>query len=50
LVDSAGTPIPPERATAYLRRMRTIAVSIEGNAGFCRGMLATRYDMTRSNA
>jgi metal-sulfur cluster biosynthetic enzyme len=50
LVDSAGTPIPPERATAYLRRMRTIAVSIEGNAGFCRGMLATRYDTTRSNA
>jgi metal-sulfur cluster biosynthetic enzyme len=50
LVDNEGQPISPEQATAYLRRMRTIAVSIEGNAGFCRGMLATRYDTTRSNA
>jgi metal-sulfur cluster biosynthetic enzyme len=44
LVDSSGAPIPRERATAYLRRIRLIGVSIEGNAGFCRGMLATRYD------
>jgi metal-sulfur cluster biosynthetic enzyme len=50
LVDNEGKPIPPELATGYLRRMRTIAVSIEGNAGFCRGMLATRYHTTRSNA
>jgi metal-sulfur cluster biosynthetic enzyme len=47
LVDNQGRPIPPEQATGYLRRIRTIAVSIEGNAGFCRGMLATRYDTTR---
>ncbi len=43
LVDKTGAPVSPERATAYLRRMRLIAVSIEGNAGFCRGLLATRY-------
>jgi metal-sulfur cluster biosynthetic enzyme len=50
LVDDTGTPVSPQRATAYLRRLRTIAVSIEGNAGFCRGMLATRYDTVRSSA
>lgn len=44
LIDHAGAPVTPEGATAYLRRIRTIAVSIEGNAGLCRGLLATRYD------
>jgi hypothetical protein len=43
LVDRTGAPVSPERVTPYLRRLRTIAVSIEGNAGFCRGLLATRY-------
>jgi metal-sulfur cluster biosynthetic enzyme len=43
LVDKTGAPVSPERVTAYLRRLRTVAVSIEGNAGFCRGLLATRY-------
>lgn len=43
LVDKTGTPVAPEGATAYLRRLRTIAVSIEGNAGTCRALLATRY-------
>src|SRR5256885_5436661 len=43
LVDRTGAPVSPERATPYVRRLRTIAVSIEGNAGFCRGLLATRY-------
>jgi len=50
LVDDTGTPVSEGQATAYLRRLRTIAVSIEGNAGFCRGMLATRYDTLRSSA
>jgi metal-sulfur cluster biosynthetic enzyme len=50
LVDDTGTPVSEEQATPYLRRLRTIAVSIEGNAGFCRGMLATRYDTLRSSA
>jgi metal-sulfur cluster biosynthetic enzyme len=43
LVDRTGAPVSPEGATAYLRRLRTIAVSIEGNAGTCRALLATRY-------
>jgi len=43
LVDRSGAPVSPERAAPYVRRLRTIAVSIEGNAGFCRGLLATRY-------
>ncbi|MEA2501979.1 MAG: hypothetical protein QOD49_360 [Actinomycetota bacterium] len=43
LADQTGAPVSPERVTPYLRRLRTIAVSIEGNAGFCRGLLATRY-------
>ena len=43
LVDRMGAPVSPERVTPYLRRLRTVAVSIEGNAGFCRGLLATRY-------
>jgi len=43
LVDRAGAPVSPDRVTTYLRRLRTTAVSIEGNAGFCRGLLATRY-------
>jgi metal-sulfur cluster biosynthetic enzyme len=43
LVDEAGAPVRPERAEAHLRRLRAVGVSIEGNAGFCRGLLATRY-------
>lgn len=43
LVDRTGGPVSPEQATPYVRRLRTIAVSIEGNTGFCRGLLATRY-------
>ncbi|HEV7535359.1 MAG TPA: iron-sulfur cluster assembly protein [Acidimicrobiia bacterium] len=43
LVDRTGVPVSPDGATAYLRRLRTIAVSIEGNAGTCRALLATRY-------
>jgi metal-sulfur cluster biosynthetic enzyme len=43
LTDKTGAPVSPERVTPYLRRLRTIAVSIEGNAGLCRGLLATRY-------
>jgi metal-sulfur cluster biosynthetic enzyme len=43
LADTTGAPVPPERAAIYLRRLRTVAVTIEGNTGFCRGLLATRY-------
>ena len=41
LVTAAGAPVAdPER---HLRLGRSIRVSIEGNAGLCRGLLATRY-------
>jgi metal-sulfur cluster biosynthetic enzyme len=43
VVDATGTPIPVERLDGHLRFARLTAVSIEGNAAFCRGLLATRY-------
>lgn len=43
LVDDAGAPIPPEQVSARLRFARTVRVSVEGNAHFCRGLLRTRY-------
>jgi hypothetical protein len=45
VVDTDGNPIPPEHLDGHLRFARLTRVSIEGNAGFCRGMLATRYDL-----
>jgi metal-sulfur cluster biosynthetic enzyme len=45
VVDTDGNPIPPELLEGHLRFARLTQVSIEGNAGFCRGMLATRYDL-----
>jgi metal-sulfur cluster biosynthetic enzyme len=45
VIDTDGKPIPPELLESHLRFARLTRVSIEGNAGFCRGMLATRYDL-----
>ena len=45
VVDTDGNPIPAELLEAHLRVARLTRVSIEGNAGFCRGMLATRYQL-----
>jgi hypothetical protein len=45
VVDTDGNPIPAELLEGHLRFARLTRVSIEGNAGFCRGMLATRYDL-----
>ncbi|NGN69900.1 iron-sulfur cluster assembly protein [Streptomyces sp. A7024] len=39
LLDEQGAPLPPDR----LRFAQAVRVSIEGNAGWCRGLLATRY-------
>lgn len=50
LVDTSGTAVSSEQAAFYLRRLRIIGVSVEGNAGFCRSLLATRYANVRSNA
>jgi metal-sulfur cluster biosynthetic enzyme len=45
VVDTDGNPIPAELLEGHLRFARLTRVSIEGNAGFCRGMLATRYNL-----
>jgi metal-sulfur cluster biosynthetic enzyme len=43
-----GSPLSEERLPGWLRFARTVRVSIEGNAGFCRGLLETRYGLARS--
>jgi metal-sulfur cluster biosynthetic enzyme len=42
-VDDGGEPVPAEQVSLRLRFARTVRVSIEGNAHFCRGLLTTRY-------
>jgi metal-sulfur cluster biosynthetic enzyme len=44
VVDPDGRKVPEEAVVEHLRFARTVRVSIEGNAGLCRGLLATRYD------
>jgi metal-sulfur cluster biosynthetic enzyme len=44
LIDPAtGEPLPGEAVPLHLRRAHTTRVSIEANAGICRGMLRHRY-------
>ncbi|WIV55603.1 iron-sulfur cluster assembly protein [Amycolatopsis nalaikhensis] len=43
LVDHDGTPFPREEIPLRLRFARSVRISIEGNAHFCRGLLRTRY-------
>ncbi|SDY39137.1 metal-sulfur cluster assembly factor [Herbiconiux ginsengi] len=43
LVDDRGDPYPAASAALALRRARSTRISIDGNAHFCRGLLATRY-------
>ncbi|WP_132875762.1 iron-sulfur cluster assembly protein [Tamaricihabitans halophyticus] len=43
LLDEEGTRITSTEAPLRLRFARAVRVSIEGNAGFCRGLLHTRY-------
>lgn len=45
-----GHAVPPQDLDAHLARIRTVDVSVEGNAGFCRGLLATRYPDGRQRA
>lgn len=44
VVDHDGTPIAKSDVALWLRLAAATRVSIEGNAHFCRGLLATRYD------
>ncbi len=45
LVDPDGNPVPERAVVQHLRFAKTVRVSIEGNAGLCRGLLATRYGL-----
>jgi metal-sulfur cluster biosynthetic enzyme len=43
LVDATGSPYPREEVPLRLRMARSVRISIDGNAHFCRGLLRTRY-------
>jgi metal-sulfur cluster biosynthetic enzyme len=44
VVDDDGHSLPTEAVPMRLRFARSVRISMEGNAHFCRGLLATRYD------
>ena len=46
LVDLDGNAITEDTLERHLIFARTVSVSIEGNASFCRGLLAARYGLT----
>jgi metal-sulfur cluster biosynthetic enzyme len=46
LVDLDGKPITEETLERHLLFARAVSVSIEGNASFCRGLLAVRYGLS----
>ncbi|MEW6477490.1 MAG: iron-sulfur cluster assembly protein [Actinomycetota bacterium] len=50
LVDLDGQAITAETLDRHLLFARTVSVSIEGNASFCRGLLAARYGLTDTEA
>ncbi|HET6502228.1 MAG TPA: iron-sulfur cluster assembly protein [Amycolatopsis sp.] len=43
LVDDQGRGYPPDEVPLRLRFARSVRISIDGNAHFCRGLLRTRY-------
>lgn len=43
LVDHDGRPVPEGEVPLQLRRAASTRIAMEGNAHFCRGLLATRY-------
>ncbi|UIJ35414.1 iron-sulfur cluster assembly protein [Allobranchiibius sp. GilTou73] len=43
LLNDDGTRPTREQASPVLRRARSVRISVDGNAHFCRGLLATRY-------
>jgi metal-sulfur cluster biosynthetic enzyme len=45
--DDRGEPLDAGRMPGWLRFAQTVRVSIDGNAGFCQGLLRTRYDLRR---
>ena len=47
IVDPDGRRVPEEAVVEHLRFAKTVRVSIEGNAGLCRGLLDVRYGGAR---
>jgi len=45
-VTGDGAPLAAAELPRFLRFARLVARSLEGNAGLCRGLLETRYDLT----
>ncbi|MFP5369927.1 MAG: metal-sulfur cluster biosynthetic enzyme, partial [Actinomycetes bacterium] len=43
LVEADGTRPAPQAAAFFLRKARSVRISVDGNAHFCRGLLRTRY-------
>lgn len=43
VVDDQGSPVAEDELPLRLRLATSVRISIEGNAHFCRGLLATRY-------
>lgn len=43
VVDEDGHALPADQVPMRLRFARSVRISMEGNAHFCRGLLATRY-------
>jgi metal-sulfur cluster biosynthetic enzyme len=46
VVDDEGRALPSNAVPMRLRFARSVRISMEGNAHFCRGLLATRYGHT----
>jgi metal-sulfur cluster biosynthetic enzyme len=44
-VTGEGAPVTTPDVPRFLRLARLISTSLEGNAGLCRGLLKTRYDL-----
>jgi len=44
-----GSVPPADAVTATLRRARSVRISVDGNAHFCRGLLTTRYPGAESD-
>jgi metal-sulfur cluster biosynthetic enzyme len=45
LVDEEGRPVPAAGAAMWLRRARTVRISLEGNGQICTGLLRSRYHL-----
>jgi metal-sulfur cluster biosynthetic enzyme len=45
LMDATGQPVTLEAMPLHLRRARTTRVGMEANGGYCRGLLADRYNL-----